>query len=150
MPKIKDFWTYVYRCDLFWFQVVILSKSGAIIDAVSVLAAAFIPKSPSFVKKLEFSQEVVRQINCFMNKTALSNKAELWATSHFAVHTLAARGQSLLLKQLKEVSISSIHPSSSGYPGSGRGGSNLFVLMKYMSWLSWMKVFLQGICLNWS
>lgn len=30
-------------------------------DAVSVLAAAVLPKSPYFVKKLEFSQEVVRQ-----------------------------------------------------------------------------------------
>lgn len=68
------------------FQVVILTKSGAIIDAVSVLAAAVIPKSPYFVRKLEFSQEVVRQINCFMNKTTQSNKAELLATAHFAVH----------------------------------------------------------------
>lgn len=30
-------------------------------DAVSVLASAVLPKSPYFVKKLEFSQEVVRQ-----------------------------------------------------------------------------------------
>ncbi|XP_003965348.2 pentatricopeptide repeat-containing protein 2, mitochondrial isoform X1 [Takifugu rubripes] len=40
-------------------KVVILAKSGAIMDAVSVLAAAVLPKSPYFVKKLEFSQEVV-------------------------------------------------------------------------------------------
>lgn len=59
------------------FQVVILTKAGAIIDAVSVLSAAVIPKTPFFVKKLEFSQEVVRQIKCFMNKTFQSNKAEL-------------------------------------------------------------------------
>lgn len=45
----------------FWFQVVILAKSGAIMDAVSVLATAVLLKSPYFVKKLEFSQEVVRQ-----------------------------------------------------------------------------------------
>lgn len=33
--------------------------SGAVTDAVSVLSAAVLPKSPSFVKKLDFSQEVV-------------------------------------------------------------------------------------------
>lgn len=59
----------IYQCDFFLFQVVILAKSGAIMDAVSVLAAALIPKSPSFVKKLEFSQEVVRKINSLMTKT---------------------------------------------------------------------------------
>lgn len=51
---------------------------------MSVLAAALNPKSPSFVKKLEFSQEVVRQINCFMNKTTQSNKGELLVTLHVA------------------------------------------------------------------
>lgn len=43
-------------------------------DAVSVIAAALLPKSPRFVKKLEFSQEVVRQVFCFIIKTAHSNK----------------------------------------------------------------------------
>uniref|UniRef100_H3CPX0 Pentatricopeptide repeat-containing protein 2, mitochondrial n=1 Tax=Tetraodon nigroviridis TaxID=99883 RepID=H3CPX0_TETNG len=41
------------------YRIVILTKSGAIIDAVSVLSASLLPKSPSLVKKLEFSQEVV-------------------------------------------------------------------------------------------
>lgn len=65
----------VYPCNLFWFQVVILTKSGAIMDAVSVLAAALLPKSPHFVKKLKFSQEVVRQVFCFFIKTTHSNKS---------------------------------------------------------------------------
>ncbi|KAM4635743.1 pentatricopeptide repeat-containing protein 2, mitochondrial [Polymixia lowei] len=40
-------------------KVVILAMSGAVIDAISILSAAMLPKSPAFVKKLEFSQEVV-------------------------------------------------------------------------------------------
>nr|XP_040053883.1 pentatricopeptide repeat-containing protein 2, mitochondrial [Gasterosteus aculeatus aculeatus] len=40
-------------------KVTILTMSGAVTDAVSVLSAAVLPKSPSFVKKLDFSQEVV-------------------------------------------------------------------------------------------
>ncbi|XP_023135317.3 pentatricopeptide repeat-containing protein 2, mitochondrial [Amphiprion ocellaris] len=41
------------------FKVVMLAMSGAVTDAISVLSAALLPKSPYFVKKLEFSQEVV-------------------------------------------------------------------------------------------
>ncbi|XP_040014331.1 pentatricopeptide repeat-containing protein 2, mitochondrial [Xiphias gladius] len=40
-------------------KVVILAMSGAVTDAISTLSAAVLPKSPSFVKKPEFSQEVV-------------------------------------------------------------------------------------------
>ncbi|XP_075941980.1 pentatricopeptide repeat-containing protein 2, mitochondrial [Anarhichas minor] len=40
-------------------KVIVLAMSGAVTDAVSVLSAALLPKSPSFVKKLDFSQEVV-------------------------------------------------------------------------------------------
>ncbi|XP_070781053.1 pentatricopeptide repeat-containing protein 2, mitochondrial [Enoplosus armatus] len=40
-------------------KVVILAMSGAMTHAISVLAAAKLPKSPSFVKRPEFSQEVV-------------------------------------------------------------------------------------------
>lgn len=39
--------------------------SGAVIDALSILSAAMSPKSPTFVKKPEFSQEVVRQAHFF-------------------------------------------------------------------------------------
>ncbi|KAM8827562.1 pentatricopeptide repeat-containing protein 2, mitochondrial isoform 2-T2 [Spinachia spinachia] len=40
-------------------KVTILTMSGAMADAVSVLSAAVLPKSRSFVKKLDFSREVV-------------------------------------------------------------------------------------------
>ncbi|XP_074473454.1 pentatricopeptide repeat-containing protein 2, mitochondrial [Sebastes fasciatus] len=40
-------------------KVVILAMSGAVTDAVSILSASMLPKSPFFVKKPEFSQEVV-------------------------------------------------------------------------------------------
>ncbi|XP_030291764.1 pentatricopeptide repeat-containing protein 2, mitochondrial [Sparus aurata] len=40
-------------------KVLILTMSGAVTDAISILSAAKLPKSPSFVKKPEFSQEVV-------------------------------------------------------------------------------------------
>uniref|UniRef100_A0A668SXP0 Pentatricopeptide repeat-containing protein 2, mitochondrial n=2 Tax=Oreochromis aureus TaxID=47969 RepID=A0A668SXP0_OREAU len=41
------------------FKVLILTMSGALAEAVSILSAAMLPESPSFVKKPEFSQEVV-------------------------------------------------------------------------------------------
>lgn len=41
------------------FKVVLLVMSGAIPDALSILSAAKSPKSPYFVKKPEFAQEVV-------------------------------------------------------------------------------------------
>ncbi|XP_053267030.1 pentatricopeptide repeat-containing protein 2, mitochondrial [Pleuronectes platessa] len=40
-------------------KVVISAMSGAVKSAISTLCAAVLPKSPSFVKKPEFSQEVV-------------------------------------------------------------------------------------------
>ncbi|KAM9338325.1 pentatricopeptide repeat-containing protein 2, mitochondrial [Symphorus nematophorus] len=40
-------------------KVVILAVSGALTDAISILSAAMLTKSPSFVRKPEFSQEVV-------------------------------------------------------------------------------------------
>ncbi|XP_036973234.1 pentatricopeptide repeat-containing protein 2, mitochondrial [Acanthopagrus latus] len=40
-------------------KVLMLAMSGALTDAISVLSATMLPKSPSFVKKPEFSQEVV-------------------------------------------------------------------------------------------
>ncbi|XP_031173516.2 pentatricopeptide repeat-containing protein 2, mitochondrial isoform X1 [Sander lucioperca] len=40
-------------------KVIILARSGALADAISILSAAMLLKSPSFVKKPEFSQEVV-------------------------------------------------------------------------------------------
>ncbi|XP_070845083.1 pentatricopeptide repeat-containing protein 2, mitochondrial [Chaetodon trifascialis] len=40
-------------------KVLILAKSGAVTDAIPILSAATLAKSPSFVKKPEFSQEVV-------------------------------------------------------------------------------------------
>ncbi|XP_067430769.1 pentatricopeptide repeat-containing protein 2, mitochondrial [Thunnus thynnus] len=40
-------------------KVVLLAMSGAVTGAVSILSEAFLSKSPSFVKKPEFSQEVV-------------------------------------------------------------------------------------------
>nr|XP_020442982.1 pentatricopeptide repeat-containing protein 2, mitochondrial [Monopterus albus] len=40
-------------------NVVILAISGAVTDATAILSAAMLPKSSSFVKKPEFSQEVV-------------------------------------------------------------------------------------------
>ncbi|XP_030598780.1 pentatricopeptide repeat-containing protein 2, mitochondrial [Archocentrus centrarchus] len=41
------------------FKVLMLTMSGALPEAISILSAAMLPKSPSFVKKPEFSQEVV-------------------------------------------------------------------------------------------
>ncbi|KAA8584397.1 hypothetical protein FQN60_008182, partial [Etheostoma spectabile] len=43
-------------------KVIILARSGAVTDAISILSAAMVLKSPSFVKKPEFSQEVVSPI----------------------------------------------------------------------------------------
>ncbi|KAF7653949.1 hypothetical protein LDENG_00076740 [Lucifuga dentata] len=40
-------------------KVVILANSGAVKDAISILSAAMLPETPPFVKKLEFSQEVL-------------------------------------------------------------------------------------------
>ncbi|KAF6716159.1 Pentatricopeptide repeat-containing protein 2, mitochondrial [Oryzias melastigma] len=40
-------------------KVATLAMSGEIADAVTLLSAAFLPKSPYFIKKTEFSQEVV-------------------------------------------------------------------------------------------
>ncbi|XP_040915080.1 pentatricopeptide repeat-containing protein 2, mitochondrial [Toxotes jaculatrix] len=40
-------------------KVGLLAMSGAVTDAISTLSAALLPKSPSFVKKPEFSQEVM-------------------------------------------------------------------------------------------
>lgn len=47
---------------VFPFQVATLAMSGEIADAVTLLSAAFLPKSPYFIKKTEFSQEVVSAI----------------------------------------------------------------------------------------
>lgn len=45
-----------------------LAMSGALTDAISVLSATMLPKSPSFVKKPEFSQEVVSlMLDCQSN-----------------------------------------------------------------------------------
>lgn len=46
---------------LSWLQVVILAMSGSVKDAISILSVAVLSRSPSFVKKPEFSQEVVSQ-----------------------------------------------------------------------------------------
>ncbi|XP_069556865.1 pentatricopeptide repeat-containing protein 2, mitochondrial [Brachyistius frenatus] len=40
-------------------KVITLAMSGSVAEAVSVLSAALLPKSPYFVRKTEFSQEVV-------------------------------------------------------------------------------------------
>ncbi|KAM3874017.1 pentatricopeptide repeat-containing protein 2, mitochondrial [Diretmus argenteus] len=40
-------------------KVVILAMLGAVQETVSILSVAMLPKSPAFVKRLEFSQEVV-------------------------------------------------------------------------------------------
>ncbi|XP_053195710.1 pentatricopeptide repeat-containing protein 2, mitochondrial [Scomber japonicus] len=40
-------------------KIVLFAMSGAVTDAISVLSEAIVSKSPSFVKKPEFSQEVV-------------------------------------------------------------------------------------------
>ena len=50
--------------------------SGAVTDAISILSAAMLPKSPSFVKKLEFSQEVVSQ-------TMDCQSSDIYATYYF-------------------------------------------------------------------
>lgn len=50
--------------------------SGAVTDAISILSAAKLPKSPSFVKKPEFSQEVVSQkLDC--------QSTDIYATYYF-------------------------------------------------------------------
>ncbi|XP_041825609.1 pentatricopeptide repeat-containing protein 2, mitochondrial [Melanotaenia boesemani] len=41
------------------FKVLVLAMSGQVADAISILSAAMLPKSPYFVKRPEFSQEVV-------------------------------------------------------------------------------------------
>uniref|UniRef100_A0A3Q0QSQ3 Pentatricopeptide repeat-containing protein 2, mitochondrial n=1 Tax=Amphilophus citrinellus TaxID=61819 RepID=A0A3Q0QSQ3_AMPCI len=43
-------------------QVLMLTMSGALAEAISILSAAMLPKSPSFVKKPEFSQEKAEQV----------------------------------------------------------------------------------------
>ncbi|XP_063334272.1 pentatricopeptide repeat-containing protein 2, mitochondrial isoform X2 [Pelmatolapia mariae] len=51
--------TYCFAVALALRRVLILTMSGALAEAISTLSAAMLPKSPSFVKKPEFSQEVV-------------------------------------------------------------------------------------------
>lgn len=47
--------------------------SGAVTEAISILSAAMWPESPHFVKKPEFSQEVVsRRPNCFLKDTDIA------------------------------------------------------------------------------
>lgn len=124
----------VYPCDLFWFQVVILTKSGAIMDTVSVLAAALRPKSPYFVKRLKFSQEVVRQVLCFIIKKAHWNKSNQIKSSqwphilHYILFTTS--GKILLLKQFKWWSL-------------GTTEEIFFLLIINISYLWWI-----GLCFH--
>lgn len=54
-------------------QVVILTLSGEVTEAMHILSAALLPKSPSFVKKPDFSQEVVSQTpDCSLSDTDTS------------------------------------------------------------------------------
>lgn len=48
--------------------------SGTMTDALSILSAAILPKSPSFVKRPEFSQEVVSQTSCSITQMLLTVK----------------------------------------------------------------------------
>ncbi|KAM3600401.1 uncharacterized protein V6R79_022846 [Siganus canaliculatus] len=60
--KAQSFYSQIMSTDSRLCQnlrVFILAMSGAVTDAISLLSAALLPKSPSFVKKPEFSQEVV-------------------------------------------------------------------------------------------
>ncbi|XP_071322249.1 pentatricopeptide repeat-containing protein 2, mitochondrial [Trachinotus anak] len=62
IEKAKSFYSQIMSRDTRLCQnlkVVLLAMSGAVIDAISTLSAAILPKSPSFVKKPEFSQDVV-------------------------------------------------------------------------------------------
>jgi len=54
--------------------------SRQVADAISVLSAAVSPKTPNFVKKPEFSQEVVSktQMLCIIIKIYLSCKEFTW------------------------------------------------------------------------
>uniref|UniRef100_UPI0037E8CD86 pentatricopeptide repeat-containing protein 2, mitochondrial n=1 Tax=Semicossyphus pulcher TaxID=241346 RepID=UPI0037E8CD86 len=57
-------------------KVVILVMSGALTDAISYLSAARLPKSPFFVKRPEFSQEVMDILRLRSEDTSLMMKVE--------------------------------------------------------------------------
>ncbi|KAM9307441.1 pentatricopeptide repeat-containing protein 2, mitochondrial isoform 2-T2 [Pholidichthys leucotaenia] len=61
-------------------KVLILAMTGAVADAISVLSAALLPTSPFFVKRLEFSQEVVDFLRLKSEGTSLMVKAEQTVT----------------------------------------------------------------------
>ncbi|KAM9735456.1 pentatricopeptide repeat-containing protein 2, mitochondrial [Menidia menidia] len=58
------------------FKVIILAMAGEIADVISVLSAAMSPKSPHFVKKPEFSQEVVDLLRLRCDGRPLKTKLE--------------------------------------------------------------------------
>ncbi|XP_029920451.1 pentatricopeptide repeat-containing protein 2, mitochondrial [Myripristis murdjan] len=60
--RAKSFYSQIMSTDSRICQnlkVVILAMSGSVKDAISILSVAVLSRSPSFVKKPEFSQEVV-------------------------------------------------------------------------------------------
>ncbi|AWP15528.1 putative pentatricopeptide repeat-containing protein 2 mitochondrial isoform 2 [Scophthalmus maximus] len=62
IKKAESFYSQITKTDdrLYQnFKVVILAVSGAVDGAMSILSATVSPKSPSFVRKPEFSREVV-------------------------------------------------------------------------------------------
>ncbi|XP_056146993.1 pentatricopeptide repeat-containing protein 2, mitochondrial [Lampris incognitus] len=62
IEKAQSFYSHIVIPDSRVCQnlkISVLAMSGDIFDAISILYAAILPKSPVFVKKLEFSQEVV-------------------------------------------------------------------------------------------
>uniref|UniRef100_A0A3Q3VTF6 Pentatricopeptide repeat-containing protein 2, mitochondrial n=1 Tax=Mola mola TaxID=94237 RepID=A0A3Q3VTF6_MOLML len=62
IEKAKSLYSQIMSTDSRLCQnlkVAILAVSGAVTDAITFLSAAVLPKCPSFVKKPEFSQEVV-------------------------------------------------------------------------------------------
>uniref|UniRef100_A0A665WYK8 Pentatricopeptide repeat-containing protein 2, mitochondrial n=1 Tax=Echeneis naucrates TaxID=173247 RepID=A0A665WYK8_ECHNA len=60
--KAQSFYSQIMNTDNRICQnlkIVLLAMSGAVKDAISTMSAVLLPKGPFFVKKLEFSQEVV-------------------------------------------------------------------------------------------
>ncbi|XP_020490311.2 pentatricopeptide repeat-containing protein 2, mitochondrial isoform X2 [Labrus bergylta] len=57
-------------------KVVLRIMSGALMDAVSILSAAMLSRSPSFVKKPEFSQEVIDMMRSQSEDGPLMMKVE--------------------------------------------------------------------------
>ncbi|XP_038164595.1 pentatricopeptide repeat-containing protein 2, mitochondrial [Cyprinodon tularosa] len=79
LEKAKYMYSQIMSSDSILCQnlkIMILAMSGEILEALSILSAAMLPKSPFFVKKTEFAQEVVDLLRLRSEGRPLEMKVE--------------------------------------------------------------------------